>query len=153
MEALCSGLALERDATELGRERPDSPLGRIVADRGRVSGRDTVDVARQGDPDALRLLEQLGTWLGVGISNAINIFEPEWVVVGGGLSAAGDLFFDRAVEEAKSRALPASLPGVRVEMAHGGPAAGVIGAALLASQEYARATRETQSETANEGVL
>jgi glucokinase len=153
MEALCSGLALERDATELGRERPDSPLGRIVAERGRVSGRDTVDVARQGDPDALRLLEQLGTWLGVGISNAINIFEPEWVVVGGGLSAAGDLFFDRAVEEAKSRALPASLPGVRIGMAHGGPAAGVIGAALLASQEYARATRETQSETANEGVL
>jgi glucokinase len=153
MEALCSGLALERDATELGRERPDSPLGRLVAERGRVSGRDTVDVAREGDPDALRLLEQLGTWLGVGISNAINIFEPEWVVVGGGLSAAGDLFFDRAVEEAKSRALPASLPGVRVEMAHGGPAAGVIGAALLASQEYARATRETQSETANEGVL
>ncbi len=153
MEALCSGLALERDATELGRERPDSPLGRIVAEKGRVSGRDTVAVAREGDPDALGLLEQVGTWLGVGISNAINAFEPEWVVVGGGLSAAGDLFFDRAVEEAKSRALPASLPGVRIAMAHGGPAAGVIGAALLASQEYARATRETQTETANEGVL
>jgi glucokinase len=153
MEALCSGLALERDATGLGRERPDSPLGRIVANKGRVTGRDTVNVARQGDPDALRLLQQLGTWLGVGISNAINIFEPEWVVVGGGLSAAGNLFFDRAVEEAKSRALPASLHDVRIALAHGGPAAGVIGAALLASQEYARATQGTQSETANEGVL
>jgi glucokinase len=153
MEALCSGLALERDATELGRERPESPLGRIVAEKGRVSGRDTVAAAREGDSDALMLLERVGTWLGVGISNAINAFEPEWVVVGGGLSAAGDLFFERAVEEAKSRALPASLPGVRIAMAHGGPAAGVIGAALLASQEYARATRETQPETASEGVL
>jgi glucokinase len=153
MEALCSGLALERDATLLGREKPDSPLGRIVAERGRVTGRDTVNAAREGDPDALALVEQLGTWVGVGISNAINAFEPEWVVIGGGLSAAGDLFFNRAVEEAKSRALPASLRGVRIAMAHGGPAAGVIGAALLASQEYARQARETHNETASEGVL
>jgi glucokinase len=153
MEALCSGLALERDATALGRERPESPLGRIVAEKGRVTGRDTVAAAREGDADACALLEQLGTWLGVGFSNAINTFEPEWVVVGGGLSAAGDLFFDRAVQEAKSRALPAALAGVRIALAQGGPAAGVIGAALLASQEYGRSTRETHTQTASEGVL
>ncbi|HEX6460097.1 MAG TPA: ROK family protein [Thermoleophilaceae bacterium] len=153
MEALCSGLALERDATRLGRERPDSALGKIVAAEGRVSGRDTVVAARAGDADALRLVEQIGTWLGVGIANAINAFEPEWVVIGGGLSAASDLFFDRAVEEASSRALPESLANVRIAIARGGPAAGVIGAGLLASQEYARATRDTQTETASEGVL
>jgi glucokinase len=153
MEALCSGLALERDATALGRERPDSPLGRIVAERGRVTGRDTVAAARAGDPDALMLLERLGTWLGVGIANAINTFEPEWVAIGGGLSAAADLFLARAIEEANSRALPASLAGVRIAPARGGAAAGVIGAGLLASQEYARATRDTHNETASEGVL
>ena len=155
MEALCSGLALERDATALGRERPDTPLGRIVAEKGRATGRETVAAAREGDPDACALLEQVGTWLGVGISNAINTFEPERVMIGGGLSAVGDLFFDRAVEEARSRALPAALEGVQIAIAHGGPAAGVIGAALLASQEYARSSRETdtQSQTASEGVL
>lgn len=152
MESLCSGLALERDATALARERPDSPLGRVLAEKGRVSGRDTVAAARSGDEDALGLLRNLGTWLGVGISNAINAFEPEWVVVGGGLSAAADLFFERAVEEARSRALPSSLQGVRVAVARGGPSAGVIGAALLASHEYASATRDTQAETASEGV-
>ena len=153
MEALCSGLALERDATQIGRDRPGSPLGKIVAERGRVSGRDTVAAARDADPDALALLEQVGTWLGVGISNAINTFEPELVAIGGGLSAAADLFLDRAIEEARSRALPASLAAVRIEAARGGAAAGVIGAAVLASQEYARATRDTQIETASEGVL
>jgi glucokinase len=153
MEALCSGLALERDATALGRERPDSPLGRIVAEKGRVTGRDTVAAAREGDPDARALLQQLGTWLGVGISNAINTFEPELVAIGGGLSSATDLFLDRAIEEAKSRVLPASLPGAHIAPALGGAAAGVIGAALLASQEYARGTRDTQTETASEGVL
>ena len=153
MEALCSGLALERDATQLGRERPDSPLGKIVAEKGRATGRDTVAAARNGDQDALKLIEQLGTWLGVGISNAINTFEPDWVAIGGGLSAASDLFLARAIDEACSRALPASLAAVRIAPARGGPAAGVIGAALLASQEYARASRDTHSETASEGVL
>ncbi len=153
MEALCSGLALERDATALGRERPDSPLGEIVASKGRVTGRDTVAAAREGDPDACVLLEKLGTWLGVGVANAINTFEPERVAIGGGLSAAAEFFFDRAVEEASSRALPESLASVRIAIARGGPAAGVIGAGLLASQEYARATRDTQTETASEGVL
>ncbi len=153
MEALCSGLALERDATALGRERPDSPLGEIVASKGRVTGRDTVAAAREGDPDACALLEKLGTWLGVGVANAINTFEPERVAIGGGLSAAAEFFFDRAVEEASSRALPESLASVRIAIARGGPAAGVIGAGLLASQEYARATRDTQTETASEGVL
>jgi glucokinase len=153
MEALCSGLALERDATLLARRKPDSPLGRIVAEHGKVTGRATVAAARDGDPDALELLEGLGTWLGVGISNAINIFEPEAVVVGGGLSAAGDLFMPRAIEEARSRALPAGVPNVRIELARGGPAAGVIGAALLAVREHSRASGNTQTATANEGVL
>jgi glucokinase len=126
LEALCSGLALERDATRLGRERPESPLGRIVADKGRASGQDTVAAARDGDPDALGLLEQVGTWLGVGISNAINAFEPQWVVIGGGLSSAADLFLERAIEEAERRALPEARRGVRIAQARGGPAAGVI---------------------------
>ena len=77
MEALCSGLALERDATSLGRAKPESPLGRIVAEHGKVTGRATVAAARDGDPDAVELLQKLGTWLGVGISNAMNVFEPE----------------------------------------------------------------------------
>jgi glucokinase len=124
-----------------------------VAEKGRVSGRDTVAIARTGDPDALDLLGQLGTWLGVGISNAINTFEPEWVAIGGGLSAASDLFLGRAIEEARKRALPAALAEVRITPARGGAAAGVMGAALLASHEYARATRDTQDKTASEGVL
>lgn len=153
MEALCSGLALERDATRLGHSKPGSPLGRIVMEQGRVTGRATVAAAREGDPDALGLIMQLGTWLGVGISNAINVFEPEAIVIGGGLSVAGDLFMPRAIEEARARALPAAVPHVRIELARGGPAAGVIGAALLAVREHMRAGGNTQTATANEGVL
>jgi glucokinase len=135
LEAYCSGQALGRDATEAGRARPDTPLGRAVAENGSAGGRDAVAAARAGDEHALRLLERLGTHLGVGIAGIVNTFEPELVVVGGGLAQAGDLFLDVARDEAAARALPAIFERVSIELARAGPAAGVIGAGLLAAQE------------------
>jgi glucokinase len=137
LEAFCSGTALGRDATELGRGRPDTPLGRAVAERGRASGRDAVAAARDGDPDARSLLERLGRLLGVGVAGLVNTFEPELVVVGGGLSEAGDLFMDAVRAEARARALPVIFDRVSIELARAGPDAGAIGAGLLATQELA----------------
>jgi glucokinase len=154
LEALCSGKALERDATAIARERPDSVLGRLLAESGddKVRGRDVVTVAREGDADALALLEQLGTFLGVGISDAINTFEPQHIVIGGGLSQGADLFLDRAIEEARSRALPALAQRVAISRAQAGPKAGMIGAGLLAQQELEPRNRDTAQATTREGV-
>jgi glucokinase len=136
VEALCSGTALERDATELGRDRPDTPLGRLYAQHGRVSGRDAVADARGGDLDAAELFERLGTWLGVAIAGFVNAFEPEQVVIGGGLSRAAELFLERARAEAAARALPALWERTSVSLARGGADAGVIGAGVLAAQQH-----------------
>lgn len=135
LEALCSGTALERDASALAAERPGSRLAGAADDEGRVHGRAVVAAARDGDADAGELMSAFGRWLGIGISNAINVFEPERVIVGGGLSSAADLFFERAVAEARSRALPALAERVEIGLARGGPDAGLIGAALLARHE------------------
>jgi glucokinase len=145
VEALCSGTALERDATELGRDRPDTPLGRVYAEHGRVSGRDAVAAARGGDPDAAELFERLGTWLGVAIAGFVNVFEPEQVVIGGGLSRAAELFFERARAEAGARALPALWERTSVSLARGGADAGVIGAGVLAAQHHAGTVDTPQS--------
>jgi glucokinase len=154
LEAYCSGLALERDATALGKEKPDSGLGRVVRERdGRARGHEAVKLARQGDPEAVRLMERLGTYLGVGMTSLMNAFEPQIIVVGGGLGTAADLFLDRAIEETKSRVLPALEPRLRVERALGGPDAGVIGAGLLAAHEHKRAAGHTPGETIKEGAL
>ena len=150
LEAFCSGTALERDATEAGRARPDSELGRRVAERGVVKGREVVEAARDGDRDSLRLLERLGRQLGVGIAGAVNIFEPQHVVIGGGLSRAGDLFIDGARDEAASRALPAIFEKVSISLARAGPDAGVIGAGLLAAHEVTKAG-DTAATPATEG--
>jgi glucokinase len=151
LEAFCSGTALGRDARTLAEQKPDSALGRRLKQNGHVSGRDVVAEARDGDPDSLAMLETYAVNLGVGISNAINAFEPQLVVIGGGLSQAADLFLDRAWEEARSRALPALFETVRVSVARAGPHAGVIGAGLLAFQESGR-TVDTPGLTASERV-
>ncbi len=135
VEAYCSGQALERDATELARDKPGSRLAEALGPDDRVSGHELVKVAEEGDPDALLLFERFARMLGVAIAGYVNVFEPERVVIGGGLSRASHLFLDRAIQEASARALPALYRRVRISLAQGGPDAGVIGAGLLAEHE------------------
>jgi len=122
LEALASGRALDA-------------LGR---DRGFDRGPDVVKAAQDGDASALEAIHILGERLGVGIANAINLFDPEQIVIGGGVSAAGELL----LEPARRSALRFVLPGVgtrtTIRLARYGPRAGVRGAALLAGQEVDR---------------
>jgi glucokinase len=152
LEAYCSGTALERDATAFAAEHPDSRLGQVASSgENRVSGRDVVEAARDGDDDARGLLTTLGERLGVGIATFVNIFEPEYVVIGGGLSQAADLFLEAAEAEAAARALPALFERVRISVAQAGNEAGVVGAGLLAAQELS-VTRDTSGPRPREEV-
>jgi glucokinase len=143
LEAYCSGQALERDATELAEDKPGSRLSRALGDDGKVSGRELVTVAEEGDPDALLIFDRFARMLGVGIAGFVNVFQPEQLVIGGGLSRASHLYFQRAVQEAAARALPALWRRVKVSLARGGADAGVIGAGALAAQEVQEAARTT----------
>jgi len=132
LEWHCSGRGLEREATRCGERHPESMLGELLARQGRVSGRDAVAAAREGDSQALALFERYGHWLGTGIATVVNAFEPQRIVIGGGISRAAELFLDRARAEAARWALPALWQRTTVELARGGPDAGLIGAAVLA---------------------
>ena len=153
LEAYCSGQALERDATELASDKPESPLAQRLGPDDRVSGRELVAAAEAGDPDALFLMENFARMLGVGIAGYVNVFQPERLAIGGGLSRAAHLFLDRAVQEAGARALPALWKRVSVALAEGGADAGVIGAGLLAALELER-DRDTDlpKATTTEGL-
>jgi glucokinase len=153
LEAYCSGQALERDATELASDRPDSPLAARLGPDGKVSGREVVAAADAGEPDALLLMDNFARMLGVGIASYVNVFEPERFAIGGGLSRASHLFLDRAVREAEARALPALWKRVSVSLAEGGTDAGVIGAGVLAAQEI-HPDRDTEfpKATTSEGI-
>jgi glucokinase len=147
IEAYCSGQALERDATEFARDMPDSALAKSLDGDGRVSGRALVRAAEAGDPDALRIIDRFARMLGVAMAGYVNVFEPEYLVIGGGLSRASDLYLDRAVDEAQSRALPALWRRVAVSLARGRADAGAIGAGVLAAQEVGRDTALRTSST------
>ena len=76
-------------------------------------------------------------------------------MIGGGLSQGSEFFLDRAREEANARALPALADRVKIQLAQGGPKAGMIGAGLLAAQELGpRKPRkgDTAQATTREGV-
>jgi glucokinase len=153
LEAYCSGQALERDATELARDRPESALAKHAESDGTVSTHQLVAAADRRDPDALLLMDNFGRMLGIGIANYVNIFEPTRLAIGGGLSRASHLFMDRAVREAGARALPALWKRVSVEVAEAREDAGVIGAGLLAALELSR-DRDTDlsKATTTEGL-
>ena len=146
LEQLASGTALDRLAHEAAREDPNSFLGRRLTRDGGVTGHDVVDGAREGDEASVRCLRILGERLGIGIANAITMFDPLEVVIGGGVSAAGELLLGPARETAWKYAVPGAGSRTEIRLARHGPRAGVLGAALIAAQEYAAETGQVMEE-------
>jgi glucokinase len=138
LEALAAGRALDRLAQEAAAEEPDGVLGRAAA-AGQVSGRDVVAAAREGDDQSIALLKVLGQRLGIGIASAINVFDPDQVVIGGGVATAGELLLAPARETAWQYVLPGAGTRTEIRLARYGVESGVRGAALLAAKESARA--------------
>jgi glucokinase len=136
LERLASGTALDRLAEDAAREDPNSFLGRRLTRTGGVTGHDVVDGAREGDEASIRCLRILGERLGIGIANAITMFDPLEVVIGGGVSAAGELLLGPAREVAWKYAVPGAGSQCEIRLARHGPRAGVLGAALIAAQEW-----------------
>ena len=135
LEYLAAGRALDRLAEREARDEEDSFLGRRLAADGEVTGHDVVDGAQAGDADALRVLDVLGQRLGIGIANAINTFDPREVVIGGGVSTAGDLLLVPARETARRYTVPGVGTETTIRLARHGVRAGVLGAAMVAAQE------------------
>jgi glucokinase len=141
VEALASGTAMGREGREAGSLRPDSALGALVAGKAEIDGRAVTEAALAGDGVARDVVATIGRRLGVALSSFANIFEPEVIVIGGGVSAAGELLVGPAREELRRRALPPQNQ-TRVTLAELGPDAGMIGAAAMALEEAAAPSAE-----------
>jgi glucokinase len=135
LETFASGTALAREGRAAAESRPDSTLGRALAEGREIDGKAVTDAANGGDPAALEVIEEAGRRLGAGLSGLANIFQPEVIVIGGGVGKAiGELMVGPAREELQRRALP-PMNEVPVKMAELGPEAGMIGAAEMARLE------------------
>jgi glucokinase len=135
-EQYTSGSALIREARFLARARPQDAarlLELAGGDPEDITGRMITRAAQEGDPAARGLLAELGRWLGEGIADLANVLDPAAVVVGGGVSEAGDLLigparaaYEKGLTGARYR------PRADIRLAALGPDAGVVGAADLA---------------------
>jgi glucokinase len=135
LEYLAAGRALDRLAEREARQEAGSYLAKRLEEDGEVTGHDVVDGAKAGDDDALRVLDILGQRLGIGIANAINMFDPQEIVIGGGVSRAGELLVEPARRVAKEYTVPGLGLHTTIRLARHGAQAGVLGAAMVAVHE------------------
>ncbi|HEY7934483.1 MAG TPA: ROK family protein [Solirubrobacteraceae bacterium] len=145
LESLASGTALAREALLLAEENPDSGLGQALAGGREVTGALVTELAHDGDQAAREVLALIGTRLGTGILNLVNILNPEVVVVGGGVIAAGELLLEPARAVVAQAALRPSRDQVRIVRAHFGAESGMVGAAVLALDETAHDSTAVRS--------
>ncbi|MEK6250879.1 MAG: ROK family protein [Actinomycetota bacterium] len=138
LETFASGTALAREGRAAAERESSSALGKALAEHGEIVGKTVTDAANEGDPIAAAVVEEAGRRLGAGLSSLANIFEPEVIVLGGGVAkAVGARMLDPAREELRSRALP-PMNEVPVELAELGTEAGMVGAAEMARLELER---------------
>ena len=138
VETLASGTALGREGREAAEREPESALGKMSAAGREIDGSAVTEAALGGDRTAIEVFDLIGSRLGVALASFANIFEPELIVIGGGVIAAGDLLLEPARRELRARALP-PMNRTPVVVAELGQDAGMIGAAALARIELERA--------------
>jgi len=131
VETYASGTALGREGRAAAEREPGSALGRGLAAGEEIDGRAVTEAALAGDDAARGVLARAGYYLGVALSSLANVFEPDVIVIGGGVLAAGDLLLEPARVELRARALRPQ-NATPVVAAGLGPDAGMIGAATLA---------------------
>ena len=135
-ERYCSGTALVTTTLELlARHGPAAGTlaSEAATDPCRITGRRVAAAARTGDPVALRAMGELARWLGEGLALVADLFDPEVVVVGGGVSESAPMFLDEAREHHAAVVTGSGhRPLARIRAAQLGEDSGIVGAALLA---------------------
>lgn len=141
LETMASGSALAREA----RRHIEAGEGRAILEASsndvfKVSAETIFQAAQEGDQLAGDLIRQTGRYLGIGLSNLINIFNPEMIVIGGGLSNMGDHLLGPARATAKKRAYQISANAVRIMPALLGGDSGIIGVTAWTRRQIAGET-------------
>lgn len=136
LEMYASGRALARYGSALAGDPERDPSGKLLAlrERGELTGVDVATLAVEGHPGALEAVRELAGWLGIGLVNLTNTFDPEMIVVGGGVSDLGEMLLCPARDTVRKEAMPPGRERVRIEAAALGNRAGVVGGALVAWQ-------------------
>ena len=129
LEAYASGTAIAARAREvLEGDEESMMLGMVDGDLSRLTAATVFEASKKGDAVALEVVRDTAHFLGVGVSNLINIFNPDTFVIEGGVTQAGDLLFDPLRAEVRRRAFKPSVDACRIVPGALPLSAGVVGA-------------------------
>jgi glucokinase len=142
LEAYASATSVVKRAHEaLANFSGQSALAAVLRKQGEITAKDVFTVAAAGDPLAERLVEETAFYLAVGATNAMHTIDPDMVVFGGGMIAAGEAFLERIRWHVKRLAFPVPAQKTQIRYAQLGSDAGFIGAAACARQLHKKAKR------------
>lgn len=131
LEAMSSGTAIAKRANEVLTSKLETSLRKYET----VTSFEVFEEAKAGDVIANEIIDRAMMYLGVGIANIISSFDPEKVVIGGGVSKAGNVVFDKIQEVVNRRNFKIMADTCKIVPAGLGTDAGVIGAVALALLE------------------
>lgn len=134
LETIASATGIARIATEGLAKTPASKLQAIFDEAGAITSKDVFDAAATGDSLANEVLDEVCFHLGLALANLANALNPEKIVIGGGVSKAGDALLNKLEKQFKRFALERVAEGADFRIATLGNDAGVIGGAWLAKQ-------------------
>jgi len=130
-ECYSAATALIRMGRKRALDHPESMLNYMEeGDLAQLNAKDVFDCSNAGDPYALDAIHEYAKYLAIGIGNTINVFQPEYLIIGGGPSAQGDKLLDPVLKELKKEVFGGVLK-TKVVIATLGNTAGVVGAAML----------------------
>jgi glucokinase len=138
LEAYASGPAIATRAREvLVREEVESSIPSMVDGRlEEITAQTIYDAAKRGDPVASEIVRDTARYLGAGIANLLNIFNPDTVVIAGGVTAAGDALFVPLRAEVRRRAFSPAVRAARIVPGELPGTAGVVGAVASFKQQH-----------------
>jgi glucokinase-like ROK family protein len=142
LETLTGGHAIAR----IAREMVGNNARTILADirpAERITAIDVANAARQGDPVAQQIIVNAGDHLGIAIAGLVNLFNPDSIVVGGGVAQIGDLFLEPVRKAVQKRSLPAAAQAVRITTALLGRRSSGMGAVVQAASTALHQIAET----------
>lgn len=132
LEQYASARALVRDITE---RLKMGAISRISLSAGSINAQMIFDAARQGDQLANQVVDDFVIYLGIGLVSLIHTFNPDIVIIGGGISDAGEFLTDKVNDFVKTHVMPSFLDKLKIVPAILGNNAGIIGAAKLVFEE------------------
>ncbi|GAA5180361.1 ROK family transcriptional regulator [Rugosimonospora acidiphila] len=134
LEAVFSGNALARDALAVARSGTSPALAQRLNSNGSVDARDVADGAAAGDSTCVRLIRDGGHLVGTALAGLVSFINPSMIVIGGGLCGLGHALLAEIRSVVYRRSLPLATGNLPIVMSELGPRAGVVGAAVLASE-------------------